>query len=118
MDEFPLSENALTDNLEIKDSSIHGQGLFAKADIPADTNLGESHVFLMQNYDLESKSWERKEWIRRTMGAFLNHSDEPNATCSVGEGDNKTFLITTQDVKAGDEITVTYDADIFKQMGL
>ncbi len=52
------------------------------------------------------------------MGAFLNHSDEPNATCSVGEGDNKTFLITTKDVKAGDEITVTYDADIFKQMGL
>ena len=118
MDEFPLSETALSDNLEIKDSPIHGQGLFAKAYIPADTNLGESHVFLMQNYDLESKSWERKEWIRRTMGAFLNHSDEPNATCSVSEDNNKTFLTTTQNVTAGDEITVTYDADIFKQMGL
>ena len=117
MDEFPLSENALSDNLEIKNSPIHGQGLFAKADIPADTNLGESHVFLMQNYDLESKSWERKEWIRRTMGAFLNHSENSNATCRL-KGDNKTFLITTKDIKAGEEITVTYDEDIFSQMGL
>ena len=110
MDDFPLSEKALTDNLEIKDSNIHGQGLFAKADIPADTNLGESHVFLMQNYDLESKSWERKEWIRRTMGAFLNHSDEPN--CVKGyedQGWGKIYHMTTiRPIKKGEELFLKY----------
>ena len=107
---------ALPDNLIIKDSPIHGQGLFAKVDISIGSELGESHCFLMQNYDLETKTWERKEWMRKPMGAFLNHSSDPNVTVEVRE--NNAFLIATKDILEGEEITVTYEEEIFNHLGL
>ena len=109
---------ALPDNLTIKDSPIHGQGLFANEDIPAGTELGEAHVFLMQDYDLETKTWSRKEWIRRPMGAFLNHSTNPNVTAEIKGSGNTAFLVATKDIPEGEEITITYEEEIFNQLGL
>ncbi len=106
----------LPSNVHIKDSSIHGQGLFAKEDISKDTELGESHVFLMLNFDGDTREWERKEWLRTPLGAFINHSDTPNAIVEIRY--NTAFLIVISDVKAGEEITVTYDEEAFLQLGL
>jgi len=104
----------LPSSLNIKDSPIHGQGLFAKTDINSDTELGESHVFLMQDWDGEE--FKRKEWLRTALGAFINHSNTPN--CSVEIRYNVGALITLQEIQAGDEITVTYDEEAFKELGL
>ncbi len=109
---------ALPDNLIIKDSPIHGQGLFANEDISAGTELGESHCFLMQDYDVETKTWSRKEWIRRPIGAFLNHSTNPNVTVDVQGSGNTAFLVAIKDIPEGEEITVTYEEEIFNQLGL
>jgi len=109
---------ALPDNLTIKDSPIHGQGLFANEDISAGTELGESHCFLMQDYDVETKTWSRKEWIRRPIGAFLNHSTNPNVTVDVQGSGNTAFLVAIKDIPEGEEITVTYEEEIFNQLGL
>ena len=57
----------LPDSLTIKDSGIHGLGLFTKEVIPFGTVLGLIH-FSFQG-----------ETIRTPLGAFGNHSDVP--TC-------------------------------------
>lgn len=85
----------LPDCLTIKESSIEGLGLFATEDIPKGTNLGRSHVQLYT------------EIIRTPVGAFYNHSDEPNAV-KQPVGKTKWNLVTKRDIKAGEEITVNY----------
>ena len=110
---------ALPLTVHIKDSPIHGQGLFAKEDIPSDTELGEAHAFLMQ--DFEDGVWARKTWMRTPLGAFINHSDTPNAIVEVRtpvEFPNTTTLITTTNILAGEEITVSYDEGTFSLLGL
>ena len=41
----------LLPSLRVGDSDVHGQGLFAKEDIPQGTDLGLSHVFVMHDLD-------------------------------------------------------------------
>ena len=67
----------LPDSLIIRSSGIEGQGLFAKENIPEQTDLGMTHLEL------------RKLIIRTPLGGFLNHSDAPNCI-------KKSFLLTRQ----------------------
>lgn len=110
---------ALPTSVHIKDSQIHGQGLFAKEPIPINTELGEAHAFLMQ--DFQDGIWARKEWMRTPLGAFINHSDTANAIVEVRtphEYPNTTVLITAKDIYEGEEITVSYDEGTFSLLGL
>ena len=100
----------LPDSLTIKKSEIEGLGLFATKDIPKDTDLGVTHIHT--SLDIEN--------IQRTpLGGFYNHSDNPNCKKTVSvkqrinhDGDKDTVvlynLITSRDIKAGEEITVYY----------
>ena len=112
---------ALPTSVHIKDSQIHGQGLFAKEPIPVNTEIGEAHVFLMQDFNDETREWKRKEWIRTPLGAFINHNNEANAFVEVRtpyEYPNTTVLITAKDIYEGEEITVSYDEGTFADLGL
>ena len=85
--------------LTIKDSGIHGLGLFATEDIPKGTKLGYSHYVL------------GKETIRTPLGGFYNHSDYPNCrktTYTGGLASRHYVLKTIKDIEAGEEITVKY----------
>ena len=86
----------LPDFLTIKQSKIEGLGLFATKDIPKYAKLGLSHVW----------SDDDAEWIRTPLGGFYNHSDNPTGY-KVEEG-NEMYLFALVDIKAGEEITVTY----------
>ena len=81
--------------LTIKDSEIHGLGLFAVEDIPADTNLGISHYFLVND-----------KIVRTPLGGFYNHSEKPNCYSKVHI--DYAELVTLDKIKAGEEITTTY----------
>ena len=93
----------LPESITIKESSIHGLGLFATEDIPAGTNLGTSHTRLTNG-----------EMIRTPLGGFYNHSEEPN--CEKREINfryDKSVeceyeIISLVDIKKGEEITVHY----------
>jgi SET domain-containing protein len=97
----------LPESLTIQQSGINGLGLFAKEDIGQGTNLGMSHVAVGSGI------------IRTPMGGFINHSNDPN-TLKIelkinGEDDpllkiatKKWNLVTTQDIKEGEELTVRY----------
>tara|TARA_R110002074_G_scaffold246406_2_gene418429 strand:+ start:760 stop:1053 length:294 start_codon:yes stop_codon:yes gene_type:complete len=82
--------------LTIKESSIEGLGLFAREDIPADTNLGISHYF--------SKMLGKT--VRTPLGGFYNYSEDANCYSLIST--EFAELITQRNIKAGEEITTTY----------
>ena len=99
-----MTYQPLPSSLKIKDSSIHGQGLFATENIPIDTDLGVSHIEVVHK-NLEA------EIIRTPLGGFINHSDTPN--CFINENihyhdGQQRELYTTRPIKKGEEITVFY----------
>lgn len=90
----------LPKELRISRSEIDGFGIFAKEDIPAGTKLGMTHV------------WAMGVWVRTPLGGFINHSNTPNSKGEMqydyeSETDFRT-LITTEDIKEGEELTFFY----------
>ena len=81
----------LPNSVTIKDSDLHGLGLFATEDIPKGTPLGLIYFTL------------HGEVIRTPLGGFGNHSDDP--TCEKfwesipAEGGAGWYLRTKRDVK-------------------
>ena len=89
-----MSYQALPKSLHIQDSPIAGQGLFAKEDIPAGTNLGMSHLVI-------------DEIIYRTpLGGFINHSEDPN--CIKYYEDGFYFIKTNKVIEAKEELFLKY----------
>ena len=88
-----MSYKALPDALHIGDSQVAGQGIFAREDIPVNTELGLSHILL-------------EEIIRTPLGGFINHSDDPN--CVKYPVDNKYYIKTIRPIKAGEELFLKY----------
>ena len=92
----------LPDELEICCSPIQGMGIFAKQKIPMATNFGMTHFQIGKNL------------IRTPLGGFLNHSDDPNCEkvklyFKSDKGDfTKWNLVTIKDIKAKEELTLTY----------
>lgn len=87
--------------LTIGASKIDGLGLLATQDIPADTVLGIAHI--------RNASFPHG-WIRTALGAFYNHSEVPNCVTREGYWQHMKvkYLVTTSDIKAGDELTAKY----------
>ena len=92
----------LPESVTIKQSGLHGLGLFACQDIKQATNLGVTHI------KIDDKI------IRTPLGGFINHSNTPNcAKAELHANGNEPFrkkwnLVTLQDIKAGEEITLRY----------
>ena len=94
----------LPESLTIKESGVHGLGLFADQKIMAGTNLGMSHLKLGEKI------------FRTPLGGFINHSNEPNLVKvelrmvdeEVKGNYKKWNLVTLRDIKEGEELTVRY----------
>jgi|TARA_B100001105_G_C22228574_1_gene372954 SET domain-containing protein len=103
----------LPSSLRIGDSDVHGQGLFAKEDIPQGTDLGLSHVFVMHDWDGEV--WGTKYWQRTPLGGFINHSETPNVLADI-EGPRTNFF-TKETIKSGEELFITYEHEKVAEAG-
>ena len=99
--------NPLPHGLFIDESSINGQGLYTNVKLKRGSNLGISHIQV------------GKELFRTPLGGFINHSDSPNCTKSMARITNANDLslktdykiwrlFTLDDVKEGEELTLTY----------
>ena len=92
----------LPESVTIKQSGINGLGLFADQDIKQGTNLGTTHIKM------------DKDIIRTPLGGFINHANTPNCVkvelhANGTEPYRKKWnLVTTQDIKKGEEITLRY----------
>ena len=89
-----MTYRPLPESLTIKSSGIDGLGLFATKHIPANTQLGVSHIIISD------------EIIRLPLGGFINHQENPNCVrIAVG---NKSYLHTIKDIKQDQELTLKY----------
>ena len=88
----------LPHNVTIKNSQIHGLGLFATCFIPKNTNIGLTHVY---NDEFEDN------YIRTPLGGFFNH-DSKNPNCKILKKEHFIFLISIRDIKEGEELTSCY----------
>jgi len=102
-----LMYKPLPDSLTIKQSGINGLGLFAKEGIAQGTNLGLTHIKFGTTV------------FRTPLGGFINHSNTPNCVkvelrFTNMDDPKLTFdhkkwnLITLQDIKEGEELTLRY----------
>ena len=89
-----MSYQALPKELHVKNSPVAGQGIFAKEDISAGTNLGMSHLVIDDII------------YRMPLGGFINHSDTPN--CLKYYEDGYYYIQTKTKIKAGDELFLKY----------
>jgi hypothetical protein len=85
----------LSDYLTIKESDIEGLGLFATKNIPAGTNLGITHYFILDKI------------IRTPLGGHYNHSTL-DANCYTEISKGYACLITKGVIEAGQELTAFY----------
>ena len=88
----------LPKELRLGFSDIHDIGVFSKEKIKIGHNLGSSHLKIGD------------ELFRTPLGGFINHSETPNCTKTmVRVHDYKVWrLITLQDIKEGEELTLEY----------
>ena len=93
----------LPESVTIQKSGIHDLGLFANQKINKATNLGTTHIKIGDTI------------FRTPLGGFINHSNTPNCTKAVVRMtaetlllDKKWNLVTTEDIKEGEELTLRY----------
>ena len=89
----------LPEYLSIGPSDIHGAGIIAKEDIPAEVVIGITHV-----YDTNFEH----NYIRKPLGGFVNHSDDPNCALIDDENDDYKQLKTLNKIEQGKELTLKY----------
>jgi hypothetical protein len=98
--------NPLKQLTYVGDSEIHGQGLFARVDIPGDMVIGT----------LKGRRCKREGayvlWLSETQGfevrcnlRYINHADTPNA-CYYDD----LSVVALRDIKPGEEITHDYES--------
>lgn len=115
--------NAQELSYEVRPSGIHGQGVFARAAIPAGARVleyvgekvskkeslqrrqgGNFFVFVVTDkFDIDGDvSWNPAR--------FINHSCGPN--CEARMEEERIWIIALRDIAAGDELTFNYGYDL------
>lgn len=96
----------IPDSLEIKQSPLHGLGVFATKFIPKETKLCICHY-----YDYSKKPVKH---LRNPLVGFFNYSVDKNANLPIVKKDFKygvgyvTELVTTKDIQKGEEVLLRY----------
>jgi hypothetical protein len=110
--------------VEVKQSPLHGRGLYAAAPVSAGTSLGTWPILILTNEDTarlkDTRLYhyvfyvdENEAGAMRAAVAFgaismCNHSTEPNAGFKVTVADATVTLTATSDLLEGDEILIDY----------
>lgn len=118
-----LSIGTQTDLYEVRPSTIHGQGIFARRIIPAGTRVieylgervskaeslrrrqdGNFFVFIVTDeFDIDGAvSWNPAR--------FINHSCSPN--CEARNEDERIWIVALRDIAAGEELSFNYGYDL------
>jgi uncharacterized protein len=108
----------------VRDSLIHGHGVFAARHIPAGTELmeyvgeritkadslerclaGNVYVFTLDD------DWDLDGSVDPNPARFANHSCAPNCE-SIMDEDDRIWIIALRDIEPGEEITYNYGYDL------
>ena len=103
------------DNFAVKNSAIHGKGLFAKKAFKKGDILFYSYS---KNDHPGGASWEQ-QFEPSELIMFPNHSNSPSARNEYKPELKAVFLVATKDLIVGEEITTNYQntIDLDNSMG-
>lgn len=101
--------------IKVKPSTVQGYGVFAEADIAADSIIEECY-FLTTHDQITLFNYLFKYIVNDKLkyclplgyGAIYNHSNEPNATFGYNEEMSLLVFTSLRPIKAGEEIFVSY----------
>ncbi|MFC7336788.1 SET domain-containing protein [Haloferula chungangensis] len=122
-----------SDYCEVRGSEIHGRGVYATQDIPAETKIIEYIGELIDKDESEKRAWAQhakaeasgdaavyifnlnKRWdidgnVPWNTARLINHSCEPN--CEAWIEGKKIFIHSLRDIKKGEELSFDYGFDI------
>ena len=115
-----FEESYLEKYLEVRESSVHGKGIFTTVDIPADEIICIIHGEVIDENECVRREeeennvyifWNGESYIdtaNNSLVRHLNHLCAPN--CYVDDRDESTlFLVAQNDIKAGEELSIDYD---------
>jgi len=83
--------------LTIKESNIHGMGVFVTEDTPVNTPI---------SLYLQSLQTEHNDYVRTDVARLTNHSTNPNVKLQEHNGD--LYITTSKDILEGDELLIDY----------
>ena len=118
MENVPLSNRTSAPAWEVKLSSLHGNGLFARIQIAEGCSILEYTGEIVDQSKVHQKKGEPLYYLsidsERVIDGnnadnparFANHSCDPN--CSFEEKDGQLYIVAEKDIAAGEEITVDY----------
>lgn len=118
---------------EVRGSAIHGRGVYATQDIPAETKVIEYIGELIDKEESEKRAWAQhavaeetgdaavyiftlnKRWdidgnVPWNTARLINHSCAPN--CEAWIEGKKIFIHSLRDIKKGEELGFDYGFDI------
>ena len=127
---YERGQSALCD---VRNSEIHGRGVYAAADIANETQIIEYIGEYVDKDESEKRAWDQAAVAEKTGDAavyiftldkkwdidgdvpwndarLINHSCEPNCEAWI-EGD-QIFIYSLRDIKDGEELTFDYGFDI------
>ena len=81
----------------LKDSGVHGIGLFAKQNILKDTLIHYTHIYHPRY----------KDWINLVPNCKYNHSKE-NENCEIVTEDKAMKMVASKDISESEELLVDY----------
>lgn len=91
----------LPEFLELKQSPIHGNGIFTNKDITKGMFIGISHV-------PDDRGFFDNNLIRTPLSGFTNHSTTPNMTMEWDKLNSFYYFKASKTIKEGEELTVDY----------
>lgn len=124
-----IQDRSKSEWVEVRDSGIHGSGVFAAKNIPEDTRVMEylgEHIDKMES---EKRAWAQLHKSQETgeagvyiftlddewdidgnfdwnIARLINHSCDPN--CETWIEEDQIFVYALRDIKQGDELTFNY----------
>ena len=128
-----LWERGQSEWVEVRNSAIHGRGVYAAKDIPAETRIIEYVGELVDKEESEKRAWKQHDRAQETGDAavyiftlnkrwdidgnvpwntarLINHSCSPN--CEAWVVGRKIFIYSLREIPAGEELTFDYGFDI------
>ncbi|MEM1058597.1 MAG: SET domain-containing protein [Verrucomicrobiota bacterium] len=114
MDEFPVCDFAI----EVRDSPIEGNGLFARVKLPKWTCAMEYKGTIVPWEEREEEAGEKTVLfevdedfvidprINGNEALYVNHSCDPN--CETWQEEKRVYIFTRKKIKAGEELTIDY----------
>jgi SET domain-containing protein len=114
--------------IEVRKSTIHGIGVFAKKSIKANEVLEEDHFVILKNFQKlppllqeyifgwtkDMPDAKSKAALVLGTGPLYNSSPKPNASWETSVKRNRFIFYAVKNIKAGEEILIDYGSEYWE----